>query len=1348
MWVIICFWALFMMFFLTGAGAATLTLTDGWNLVSTRVAITVADTFADSDHFTSVWKWKDNSWAVYLPGESPPGEYAGAKGFNDLSTIDPGEGFWVNSKAAQNVAVTGTEQTGNTLSLAKGWNLAGLPISSAISVSDIFSDSSKFTSIWKWENNQWAVYLPGETTQGTYAASKGFNVLTTISDGEGFWVNAQTAATADLSGAVETPPLVGKVQEVIGKNDKNAYKAVPGALVVIDGAGVGKTDSQGAFQTTSYDGSSVQVEVTLSGYVPFKETVTIPDSKQIYIFIQKQDTSSETLKKTGVEGVSKILPGSMKPTPKTIASSDSTTSLKINHMTLDSDITVAVTPFNSTNTIPDTGAIADLGLGKVDIVGGGTVSAVDSSGTATTGAAAGFTAQVEPKTTRILGKWTLDKIATRISGSDTDKLYLLSKTPSGWKKVGEARIEQKENSSVKYMLPKSGVIMTTLDAFLFVLTTPEEQAQVTQVAGKIVKKGTEEGIPGVYVGVDAFFAEDITDSAGNFALDFHIMDAAALGLKYLFIYAYRDGYRALVKEIAVPSTDTVLNSSGPITLEMEPFSDAAAISGHVFDPAGGPVQDAMVILKTPSVLDEIKIEEDKVYVGKAAESLYKWVVMDESENVLKTIQAKGKNFIGKDDIGDLFAGITQDTVFLVDLEVTHKAGEKEFREHGMGLVFVHIMGDQKQMALDLMPDFTHFSIMEAWTDEQGAYQFYDVEKELVPFLKIAAKKPFWPEDPVRYQPSSFELLAAPGATGPITKDISLQVQTKAADYFEGFETGADGWTVTVESGETEITTPNTTWNLLQNPEQVVLSPNVLNIVRFEDMGWIDAEGTIGTITVNQDQSDDNFTAATAPVVFLENNETRTLQVELHDLGEGTDGPPDGLYDVIWLADPEDELNYALWYDFDKYPPEGDLDEFLSMNLVEGSKVMVSYQGVDKQEGEVLSLLPALPDSGDWIYWLGNKISSDYKGTYYDPDLNTGENIVTAILESPTIDLTDFSFATLFFNNWFEINGANFSSMTLEVALMDENLGQGESVTLEAAYGDVTIKKGEFVPIFQFNPFISMGLDDFAPPPEDTAPLQKTALPEKGLFQTSFADEDGDDVPDDWMDTDPCDPNDPGGDPPVLPDQPAIGLTSGGEAVPPVWTPYEFNLAPFAGHQIALRFKFGFVNQNTNLFRGCAIDDIRIQDEESGMPFEIMTPEFGYFRDYHFEEIPPGDVWTGYYLLSFTEGFQQNVFEDPTGTPAEYNPAPQPITVSQQEDWVQTEIIFAGVTCTLEGNFWNPAYDYLNFWFYDTETEGMTVSGWGEIFLDPETEERSGFIDGQDNTSGMRYWGDINLTPQP
>jgi hypothetical protein len=409
-------------------------------------------------------------------------------------------------------------------------------------------------------------------------------------------------------------------------------------------------------------------------------------------------------------------------------------------------------------------------------------------------------------------------------------------------------------------------------------------------------------------------------------------------------------------------------------------------------------------------------------------------------------------------------------------------------------------------------------------------------------------------------------------------------------------------------------------------------------------------------------------------------------------------------------------------------------------------------------------------------------------------------------------------------------------MALEVALMDENLAEGESVTLEAEYGDVTVKKGEFVPLFQFNPFIFMGLGAFAPPPSGMAPLQKTALPKESLFQINFVDEDFDGVPDDWdewqsnypectatygelypwddldgdgfsnldeyiwggdpcdpagpdsdfdwlpdqweislscgggdiqlvhpwedldgdgysnemeywMGTDPCDPNDPGGETPVFSDQPAIGLSSGGEGVPPVWTPYEFNLAPFAGHKIALRFKFGFVNQNTNLFRGCAIDDIRIQDEASYLPFEILTPEFGYFGDYYFEEIQQGEVWTGSYLLSFTEGSQQNVFEDPTGTPADYNPAPQTITVSQQGDWVQTEITFAGATCTLEGNFWNQAYDYLNFWFYDKDTDGMNVSGWGEIFLDPETEELSGFIDGQDYNSGMRYWGDIGLTPQ-
>lgn len=173
--------------------AATMSLSDGWNLVSSRIEITVSDTFSDSSKFTSIWIWQNNNWAVYLPGENTQ-TYAESKGFAVLSIIIPGEGFWVNSLGNQNIFITGTESSDDTISLLSGWNLKGLVTDYSISVAYIFSDSSKFKSIWKWADNNWAVFLPGQDTS-TYATSKGFSELSTINPGDGFWVNYEGSET-------------------------------------------------------------------------------------------------------------------------------------------------------------------------------------------------------------------------------------------------------------------------------------------------------------------------------------------------------------------------------------------------------------------------------------------------------------------------------------------------------------------------------------------------------------------------------------------------------------------------------------------------------------------------------------------------------------------------------------------------------------------------------------------------------------------------------------------------------------------------------------------------------------------------------------------------------------------------------------------------------------------------------------------------------------------------------------------------------------------------------------------------------------------------------------------------
>ncbi|MDP2644875.1 MAG: hypothetical protein Q8P24_08035 [Desulfobacterales bacterium] len=203
----ILFFAVFFLLFTGLSAAATIQLSSGWNLVSARVEITAAVSLSDAASFTSVWKWKDGGWAVYLPGETDGGAaYATSKGFAALATLNPGEGFWVNAAKGLPLTVSGTDQTDSVIATLPGWNLKGLVTANSINVGSLFSDAAKFASVWKWTGSSWSVYLPGESPAGTYADSKGFAQLSTIGPGEGFWVNASAATEV-----VAEPPVIAGV---------------------------------------------------------------------------------------------------------------------------------------------------------------------------------------------------------------------------------------------------------------------------------------------------------------------------------------------------------------------------------------------------------------------------------------------------------------------------------------------------------------------------------------------------------------------------------------------------------------------------------------------------------------------------------------------------------------------------------------------------------------------------------------------------------------------------------------------------------------------------------------------------------------------------------------------------------------------------------------------------------------------------------------------------------------------------------------------------------------------------------------------------------------------------------
>jgi subtilisin family serine protease len=181
----------------------------GWNLLGNTLDTTmqVADLAADA---VSIWKWIPASngaagqWAFYAPGMSDItlASFAAQRGYSVLTTIEPGEGFWINASQSTTLQVLGGAGVNfNTNRVMPSWNLlaTGVEVTPALLNTAMGSETlDNFTSLWAWDSAQlrWYFYAPRlvrEGTLGSYAAENGY--LDFISDnkrlghGVGFWVN-------------------------------------------------------------------------------------------------------------------------------------------------------------------------------------------------------------------------------------------------------------------------------------------------------------------------------------------------------------------------------------------------------------------------------------------------------------------------------------------------------------------------------------------------------------------------------------------------------------------------------------------------------------------------------------------------------------------------------------------------------------------------------------------------------------------------------------------------------------------------------------------------------------------------------------------------------------------------------------------------------------------------------------------------------------------------------------------------------------------------------------------------------------------------------------------------------
>lgn len=191
--------------------------TAGWNLVgnSQTTPIQVATAFADTQKIVSVWKWISirNVWAFYSPALPNGGaDYAVSKGYDALTSIEGGEGYWLNAASDFSMPLpvgTAVGMAALNRKLNPGWNLASTTdaytprqVNAAIGQEPPGPQSmpSNMNSLWAWDGvrNKWYFYSPeldakGGSVLADYIGGKGY--LDFIAEGKkvgpgiGFWLN-------------------------------------------------------------------------------------------------------------------------------------------------------------------------------------------------------------------------------------------------------------------------------------------------------------------------------------------------------------------------------------------------------------------------------------------------------------------------------------------------------------------------------------------------------------------------------------------------------------------------------------------------------------------------------------------------------------------------------------------------------------------------------------------------------------------------------------------------------------------------------------------------------------------------------------------------------------------------------------------------------------------------------------------------------------------------------------------------------------------------------------------------------------------------------------------------------
>ncbi len=194
--------------FTTIAGTAIqANILNSWNLLGNSVnsPLNVATSFGDPNKISSVWKWikAGSKWAFYTPSMTSAqlSAYASSKGYDVLSSINGGEGFWVNAlipftlSLPAGIAIPSSQFADtNPVPLSAGWSLLAVGDNPTPKV--FVNTIANLTSLWAWDSatSSWYFYAPSLDNNGTlqtYITSKGYLDFAskTLGRTTGFWGN-------------------------------------------------------------------------------------------------------------------------------------------------------------------------------------------------------------------------------------------------------------------------------------------------------------------------------------------------------------------------------------------------------------------------------------------------------------------------------------------------------------------------------------------------------------------------------------------------------------------------------------------------------------------------------------------------------------------------------------------------------------------------------------------------------------------------------------------------------------------------------------------------------------------------------------------------------------------------------------------------------------------------------------------------------------------------------------------------------------------------------------------------------------------------------------------------------